>query len=139
LCLIISSVSAEARTPTCGANARSMMFLGSSGFPCVALVGENVPFKVGCENTEPTGGVEAPELCRDRGSEAVEANMEERDGLGKRYGRSETEEVGDDLCLGRTIEPSDSAYWGRINVVASDEGVMNAPPLLASMRFGRVR
>ena len=52
--------------------------------------------------------------------------MEERDGLAKRYGRSETEEAGEDLCLGRTTEPSDSAYWGFLNGVASDEGVMNA-------------
>jgi hypothetical protein len=28
--------------------------------------------------------------------------------------------------LGRTTEPSDSAYWGLLNVVASGEGVMNA-------------
>jgi len=52
--------------------------------------------------------------------------MEERDGLAERYGRSEMEEVGDDLFLGRTTEPSDTAYWGFLNVVASCEGVMNA-------------
>jgi hypothetical protein len=52
--------------------------------------------------------------------------MEERDGFVKRYGRSDTEEAGDDLCLGRITEPSFSAYWGFLNGVASDEGVMNA-------------
>lgn len=47
----------------------------------------------------------------------------ERDGFARRYERSDMEEAGDDLCLGRT-EPSDSAYWGLLNEVISDEGVM---------------
>lgn len=56
--------------------------------------------------------------------------MEERVGLAKGYGRSETEEAGDDLCLGRVTEPSDSAYWGFLNGVASDEVVMNVAAAL---------
>jgi len=84
-----------------------MIFLDSSGFPPLRL-GEAAPFQVGGENTDPVTGVELPELCRDCGKEAVEAKMEESDGLGNRNGKSDSDEEGEILRLGRTIELSDS-------------------------------
>lgn len=61
----ISSVSVEAKTPTCGAKARRMTFLGSSGLPEVARLGEKAPFRVDGEKMEPAMGVDVPELRRD--------------------------------------------------------------------------
>lgn len=83
-----------------------------------------MPFRVGGEKTEPAMGVDVPELRRDWGRDAVEAKIDESEGFGSRYGKSDTEEEGDVLCLGSTIEPSDSEYWGALNGVASDEGVI---------------
>lgn len=72
-------------------------------------------------------GVAVPELLADPENE-VDAKTVDSDALGRRYGRLAMEEEGEAPRLGRTMEVSDSSYWGALKGPPSEDGGFMWPP-----------